>query len=91
MESLTFVGLLGLNIPIRDGMKECLPTLKRSGINVRVLTGASMSSAKYVALNAGILQIDEAFDQSACMEGSEVLDLIQRGNKDEIMGMVKNL
>ena len=55
---LTFVGLLGLNDPPRDGIIDEISTFKNAGIRTIMVTGDNLTTAKSVAESIGILSED---------------------------------
>lgn len=52
---LTFVGLLGLKDPPRDGVIEEINTCKKAGIRTIMVTGDNLTTAKSIAERIGIL------------------------------------
>jgi P-type Ca2+ transporter type 2B len=50
---------------IVDSVKKC----HNAGINVRMVTGDNLDTAKAIALAAGILTAEEADSEYACMDG----------------------
>lgn len=45
MDSLTFLGLIGIIDPPRSGVKEAVMTLVDSGVSVKMITGDSQETA----------------------------------------------
>ena len=61
--NLTCVGMFGLKDPLRTGIFEAVSRCRNSGINVRMITGDGIETAKAISLEAGILtQEDLAID-----------------------------
>lgn len=80
MDGLTLAGVLGLKTPLRTGSPEMIKTVKKWGVNIRMITGDNIITAKNVAVSAGICTSEEAERQFACMESGEIDQLIQRGD-----------
>ena len=66
----TWVGLVGIEDPVREGVVEAIRVAKKAGIQVKMITGDYRLTAEHIARTTGLLQPD---DQS--MEGPEVAAL----------------
>lgn len=72
---LTISTIIGIEDPLRDGVKKAVLTCKRAGIIVRMVTGDDIEYAKSIAVQSGIIsreELDPASDnykQYACMLG----------------------
>jgi magnesium-transporting ATPase (P-type) len=62
-KDLTLIGIYALQDPLRDEIIESVKICHRAGVNVRMVTGDNLDTAKAIALEAGIL------DHNACMDG----------------------
>lgn len=55
---------------MRDEIVDSVQKCNAAGINIRMVTGDNIDTAKAIALNAGILKSkEEAEEEYACMEG----------------------
>lgn len=72
---LTMAGIFGLKDPLRDGIREAVLTCKKAGINVRMVTGDQIDTARAISLEAGILSPEDLADQEdaeyVCMTGAD--------------------
>ena len=55
--------------PLRDEIVESIRICHKAGINVRMVTGDNLETAKAIALEAGILDPKSQDVEYACMEG----------------------
>lgn len=72
---LSVIGMFALSDPLRDEIKQSVLSCNKAGINVRMVTGDNIDTAKAIAIEAGILKASEANEQYACMEGKEFREL----------------
>jgi len=47
--------MFGLKDPLRPGIKDAVETCRKAGINVRMVTGDNIDTARAISLEAGIL------------------------------------
>ncbi|KAH6761165.1 ATPase E1-E2 type family protein / haloacid dehalogenase-like hydrolase family protein [Perilla frutescens var. frutescens] len=59
---LTLLGIVGIKDPCRPGVKEAVESCKRAGVQIKMITGDNMFTAKAIALECGILDADDYLD-----------------------------
>lgn len=74
------VGIFGLKDPLRPDIKKNVELCQSAGINVRMVTGDNIDTAKAISLEAGILvpeDLQDAEDQDyTCMIGTDFVQKI---------------
>ncbi|XP_038137087.1 calcium-transporting ATPase type 2C member 1 isoform X1 [Cyprinodon tularosa] len=77
MGNLTFLGLVGIIDPPREGVKEAVATLINSGVAIKMITGDSQETAVSIASRLGLYS-----KGCQCLSGEEVdhLDLQELSN-----------
>lgn len=78
--NLTFVGLLGMIDPPREGVKEAVSTCNRAGIKTVMITGDHIITAKAIAKNLGILKLGDI-----AITGEELDKISQKELEKNIM------
>ena len=68
-KNLTLIGIYALQDPLRDEVVRSVRICHKAGINVRMVTGDNIDTAKAIALEAGILTKDQMSRKYACMDG----------------------
>ena len=67
----TWVGLLGMEDPIREGVHEAVEVARHAGIQIKMITGDYRRTAERIARNIGLLALSEA---EGMEEGDEILE-----------------
>nr|POE67945.1 calcium-transporting atpase 12, plasma membrane-type [Quercus suber] len=65
-DGLTLLGLVGIKDPSRPGIKTAVEDCQYAGVNVKMITGDNVFTAKAIATECGILRLDQD------MSGAEV-------------------
>ncbi|KAI1373569.1 calcium-translocating P-type ATPase [Hypoxylon crocopeplum] len=68
--NMTFIGMVGIQDPLREGVPEAVKQCQRAGVVVRMVTGDNKLTAEAIAKECGILQPD-----GLVMEGPEFRNL----------------
>lgn len=71
LDKLTYLGFIGIFDPPRPGVKECIDTLRESGIQVKMITGDSKVTAQSIARMLGLMG-----PGSNAMSGHDIDDLM---------------
>lgn len=64
---LCYLGMVGIMDPPREGIREAIETLRRSGVNIKMITGDAQETARAIATRLG-------FDlmMKKCLSGEEM-------------------
>ena len=73
IKNLTFLGVFGIQDPLRPGVKEAVAKCQHAGVRVRMVTGDNIGTAKSIATECGILSED-----GLVMEGAQFRRLSER-------------
>jgi len=78
---LTAVAMFGLKDPLRPGIADAVTKCKQAGINVRMVTGDNIDTARAISLEAGILtqedlNVDADGAGYVCMTGEDFRNTI---------------
>ncbi|BFG13972.1 hypothetical protein CerSpe_002460 [Prunus speciosa] len=68
-DGLTLLGLIGLKDPCRPGVKKAVGDCQYAGVNVKMITGDNVFTAKAIATECGILKPDQDMFSGAVVEG----------------------
>ncbi|XP_039155036.1 putative calcium-transporting ATPase 13, plasma membrane-type [Eucalyptus grandis] len=70
-ESLTLLGFVGIKDPCRPGVRSAVQACQDAGVNIKMITGDNIFTAKAIAIECGILRPgDDAFN-GAIVEGAD--------------------
>uniref|UniRef100_A0A2N9J1C0 Calcium-transporting ATPase n=1 Tax=Fagus sylvatica TaxID=28930 RepID=A0A2N9J1C0_FAGSY len=94
---LTFLGLVGLKDPCRPGVSTAVESCRVAGVNIKMITGDNVHTARAIALECKILNPDEGLDSDAVVEGvqfrnyspeerMEKIDKIHKGHVVAVTG-----
>ncbi|XP_010278086.1 PREDICTED: putative calcium-transporting ATPase 13, plasma membrane-type [Nelumbo nucifera] len=70
-DSLTLLGLVGLKDPCRPEVKTAVKACRDAGVNIKMVTGDNIFTARAIAIECGILEPDEEVNNEAVVEGVE--------------------
>nr|GLL43649.1 putative calcium-transporting ATPase 13, plasma membrane-type [Ipomoea trifida] len=81
---LTFLGLVGLKDPCRDGVKKAVESCQFAGVNIKMITGDNVFTAKAIATECGILQPNQAPEEGSVIEGLEFRNLTEEEQMERV-------
>ncbi|KAH8666340.1 plasma membrane calcium-transporting ATPase 3 [Xylariales sp. PMI_506] len=84
-KKMTFISMVGIQDPLREGVPEAVKNCQKAGVVVRMVTGDNMLTAQAIAKECGILQPD-----GVVMEGPEFRNL-SRIQQQEIIPRLRVL
>ena len=70
-DSFTLLGLLGIKDPIRPGVKKAVEDCQHAGVNIKMITGDNVFTARAIAIECGILEYGAENINGAVVEGEE--------------------
>ncbi|KAM0028395.1 putative P-type Ca(2+) transporter [Helianthus debilis subsp. tardiflorus] len=68
-EGLTLLGIVGLKDPCRPGSKKAVETCRFAGVEVKMITGDNLFTAKAIATECGILESGQEVCEDEVVEG----------------------
>ena len=68
-DSLTLIGLVGIKDPCRSGVRKAVEDCQYAGVNVKMITGDNVFTARAIATECGILRPDQGINNEAVVEG----------------------
>ncbi|KAG7991946.1 hypothetical protein I3843_02G103300 [Carya illinoinensis] len=70
-DGLTLLGLVGLRDPCRPGAMKAVEDCQNAGVNIKMITGDNVFTAKAIATECGILRPGQDMYSGAVVEGVE--------------------
>ncbi|KAJ8762457.1 hypothetical protein K2173_007896 [Erythroxylum novogranatense] len=70
-EGLILIGIVGIKDPCRPGVKTAVQVCQNAGVNVKMITGDNVFTARAIAMECGILKPGESMIGSSVVEGEE--------------------
>nr|XP_043636890.1 calcium-transporting ATPase 12, plasma membrane-type-like [Erigeron canadensis] len=70
-EGLTLLGIVGLKDPCRLGAKKAIETCRSAGVDIKMITGDNVFTAKAIATECGILESGEEVCEEEVVEGAQ--------------------
>ncbi|KAL3724808.1 hypothetical protein ACJRO7_029902 [Eucalyptus globulus] len=70
-DGLTLLGLVGIKDPCRSGVKSAVQACQDAGVNIKMITGDNIFTAKAIATECGILRPEDDASNEAIVEGAD--------------------
>ncbi|GKV43756.1 hypothetical protein SLEP1_g51008 [Rubroshorea leprosula] len=70
-ENLTLLGLVGIKGPCQSGVKKAVEACQSAGVNIKMITGDNVFTARAIATECGILRPSQDMDSGVVVEGEE--------------------
>ncbi|PIA31622.1 hypothetical protein AQUCO_04900134v1 [Aquilegia coerulea] len=68
-DGLTLVGIVGIKDPCRPGVKTAVEACIDAGVNIKMVTGDNVFTARAIAIECGILKPGQDLNHGAVVEG----------------------
>ncbi|KAF7848108.1 hypothetical protein BT93_L2286 [Corymbia citriodora subsp. variegata] len=68
-DGLTLLALIGMKDPCRPGVKSAVQACRDAGVNIKMITGDNVFTAKAIAAECGILRAGDEASDEAIVEG----------------------
>ncbi|XP_049386489.1 putative calcium-transporting ATPase 13, plasma membrane-type isoform X2 [Solanum stenotomum] len=82
--SFILLGFVGLKDPCRPGMKKAVEDCQNAGVNIKMITGDNVFTAKAIATECGILHPNQEVDEGAVIEGVEFRSLTDEERMERV-------
>ncbi|KAL7220336.1 hypothetical protein ACSBR2_013255 [Camellia fascicularis] len=69
--NLTLLGLVGIKDPCRPDVKKAVEACQYAGVNIKMITGDNVFTARAIATECGILGPNQEINSGAVVEGEE--------------------
>ncbi|KAM0347376.1 hypothetical protein ACHAPU_004896 [Fusarium lateritium] len=87
VHNLTWMGVVGIQDPVRKGVPEAVKDCGIASVSVKMVTGDNVETARAIALNCGILTETTIDEPNAVMQGADFRKL----NEPDRIAIVKKL
>ena len=68
-QDLTFIGVFGIEDPLREGIEDVIKRCKEGGVTLRLITNDNLYTARGVALKVGIIDKPMGREEHVCIDG----------------------
>ncbi|KAM3326617.1 putative calcium-transporting ATPase 13, plasma membrane-type [Capsicum chacoense] len=82
--SFILLGFVGLKDPCRPGVKKAVEDCQNAGVNIKMITGDNVFTAKAIATECGILHPNLEVDEGAVIEGEEFRNLTDEARMERV-------
>ena len=83
-DGLTLLGIVGLKDPCRSDVKKAVETCKLAGVSIKMITGDNIFTAKAIAAECGILDLDGHVNAGEVVEGVEFRNYTEEERMEKV-------
>ncbi|KAK0595846.1 hypothetical protein LWI29_010589 [Acer saccharum] len=83
-DNLSLLGLVGIKDPCRPGAKKAVEDCQHAGVNVKMITGDNVFTAKAIATDCGILGPNQDLSSVLVVEGEEFRNYTHEERMDKV-------
>ncbi|EOY05828.1 hypothetical protein QUC31_016575 [Theobroma cacao] len=83
-DSLTLLGLVGIKDPCRPGVKKAVEDCQYAGVNIKMITGDNVFTARAIATECGILRPGDDMSSGVVVEGEEFRNYTPRERMEKV-------
>ncbi|KAK4405764.1 putative calcium-transporting ATPase 13, plasma membrane-type [Sesamum angolense] len=80
----TLLGLVGLKDPCRPGVKQAVQDCQYAGVNIKMITGDNVFTAKAIATECGILHPNQEANDGSVVEGVEFRNYTEKERMEKV-------
>ncbi|KAG8370279.1 hypothetical protein BUALT_Bualt14G0100500 [Buddleja alternifolia] len=81
---LTLLGFVGLKDPCQPGVKKAVEACQYAGVNIKMITGDNVFTAKAIATECGILSPNQELDDGSVVEGVEFRNYTEEERMEKV-------
>ncbi|XP_010259161.2 PREDICTED: putative calcium-transporting ATPase 13, plasma membrane-type [Nelumbo nucifera] len=82
--NLTLLGLVGIKDPCRPGVQEAIKACRKAGVNIKMITGDNVFTARAIAIECGILEPNLDMNNGEIVEGVEFRNYTQEERIEKV-------
>ncbi|XP_009792877.1 putative calcium-transporting ATPase 13, plasma membrane-type [Nicotiana sylvestris] len=82
--SFILLGFIGLNDPCRPGVKKAVEDCQNAGVNIKMITGDNVFTAKAIATECGIFHPNLEADEGEVIEGEKFRNLTDEERMERV-------
>ncbi|XVF66594.1 hypothetical protein PTKIN_Ptkin10aG0049800 [Pterospermum kingtungense] len=83
-DSLTLLGFVGIKDPCRPGVKKAVQDCQYAGVNIKMVTGDNIFTARAIATECGILRPGEGMSSGVVVEREEFRNYTQQERMEKV-------
>lgn len=83
-DGLTLLGIVGLKDPCRPNVKKAVETCKLAGVDIKMITGDNIFTAKAIATECGILDLSDHANAGEVVEGVEFRNYTEEERMEKV-------